>query len=137
MAWSSCPQRNANETSMADRLKLADEIRLACQLRPEGELRVRRLVLDETDIMITSQLGGVATRSGEAKDVAVFFSDIVDFTALSERLSPYDVMYLLNRYFAQVGDVIEQKAVSSTNSSAMGSWQSSASTTSQTLHSAP
>ncbi len=50
----------------------------------------------------------VATRSGEAKHVAVFFSDIVDFTALSERLSPYDVMYLLNRYFAQVGDVIEQ-----------------------------
>ena len=104
----SCPQRNANETSMADRLKLADEIRLACQLRPQGELRVRRLVLDETDIMITSQLGGVATRAGEAKYVAVFFSDIVDFTALSERLSPYDVMYLLNRYFAQVGDVIEQ-----------------------------
>jgi len=43
-----CPLRNANETSMADRLGLADEIRLACQLRPEGQLRVRRLVLDET-----------------------------------------------------------------------------------------
>jgi len=47
-------------------------------------------------------------RCGEARHVAVFFSDIVDFTALSERLSPYDVMYLLNRYFAQVGDIIEQ-----------------------------
>ena len=94
---------------MAERLRLAHEVRLACQLRPEGELRVRRLVLDETDMMMTSQLdGSAATRSGESKHIAVFFSDIVDFTSLSERLSPYDVMYLLNRYFAQAGDIIEQ-----------------------------
>ncbi|WP_274609094.1 adenylate/guanylate cyclase domain-containing protein [Mesorhizobium sp. L-8-10] len=104
-----CPHRNANETSMADRLRLADEVRLACQLRPQGELRVRRLVLDETDLMMTSQLcDSAATRSGESKRVAIFFSDIVGFTSLSERLSPYDVMYLLNRYFAQVGEIIEQ-----------------------------
>lgn len=104
-----CPGRNAEETRMADRLRLADEVRLACQLRPQGEVRFRRLVLDETDLMITSQLGGSAgTRCGEAKQVAIFFSDIADFTSLSERLSPYDVMYLLNRYFAQVGDIIER-----------------------------
>ncbi|WP_281438318.1 adenylate/guanylate cyclase domain-containing protein [Rhizobium sp. 007] len=104
-----CPGRNPDETLMADRLRLTDEVRLACQLRPEGELRVRRLVLDETDMIMTSQLcSSAGTRSGESKRVAVFFSDIADFTALSERLSPYDVMYLLNRYFAQVGDIIEQ-----------------------------
>jgi class 3 adenylate cyclase/nitrite reductase/ring-hydroxylating ferredoxin subunit len=104
-----CPDRNAEETLMANRLGLADEIRLACQLRPDGELRIRRLVLDETDILLTSQLGDSAVmRSGESKRIAVFFSDVVDFTSLSERLSPYDVLYLLNRYFAQVGDIIEQ-----------------------------
>jgi class 3 adenylate cyclase/nitrite reductase/ring-hydroxylating ferredoxin subunit len=104
-----CPDRNEAETTMADRLRLADEIRLACQLKPDGELRIRRLVLDETDLMMTSQLAdSAATRCGEAKHVAVFFSDIVDFTSISERLSPYDVMYLLNRYFAQVGEVIER-----------------------------
>ncbi|WP_082616213.1 adenylate/guanylate cyclase domain-containing protein [Ensifer sp. Root278] len=104
-----CPNRNAAEASMADRLSLTDEVRLACQLKPQGDLRIRRLVLDETDLMITNQLGATAaTRSGEAKHVAVFFSDIVDFTALSEKLSAYDVMYLLNRYFAQVGDIIEK-----------------------------
>jgi len=104
-----CPHRNPDEALMAGRLGLADEIRLACQLRPKGELRVRRLVLDETDLAMASQLGGSAAgRSGESKRVAVFFSDIADFTSLSERLSPYDVMYILNRYFAQVGDIIEQ-----------------------------
>jgi class 3 adenylate cyclase/nitrite reductase/ring-hydroxylating ferredoxin subunit len=104
-----CPRRTPDEASMADRLGLADEVRLACQLKPEGELRVRRLVLDETDLMMTSQLDrAVATRTGEAKNVTIFFSDIADFTSLSERLSPYDVMYLLNRYFVQMGDIIEQ-----------------------------
>jgi class 3 adenylate cyclase/nitrite reductase/ring-hydroxylating ferredoxin subunit len=104
-----CPQRTAEEASMAQRLGLADEVRLACQLRPESDLRVRRLVLDETDLMMSSQLGrAMATRTGEAKNVTIFFSDIADFTSLAEHLSPYDVMYLLNRYFVQVGDIIEQ-----------------------------
>lgn len=103
------PQRSPGEASMADRLGFSDEVRLACQLRPGGALRVRRLVLDETDLMMTSQLDrDVATRTGEAKRVTIFFSDIADFTALSERLSPYDVMYLLNRYFVQAGDIIER-----------------------------
>ena len=94
---------------MAVRLGLAEEVRLACQLKPEGRLRIRRLVIDETDLMMCSQLDrAVAARSGEAKKVTIFFSDITDFTSLAERLSAYDVMYLLNRYFVQAGDVIEQ-----------------------------
>ncbi len=104
-----CPERTELETSMASRLRFADEVRLACQLRPEGTLRIRRLVLDETDLMMCSQLDrAVAARTGEAKDVTIFFSDIANFTSLAERLSAYDVMYLLNRYFVQMGDIIEQ-----------------------------
>ncbi len=104
-----CSQRTEAEKSMADRLGFADEVRLACQLRPEGELCVRRLVLDETDLMMCSQLDrAVATRAGEAKNVTILFSDVVDSTPMSERLSPYDLMYLLNRYFVQVGDIIER-----------------------------
>ncbi len=94
---------------MAQRLGLADEVRLACQLRPEADLRVRRLVLDETDLMMSSQLDrAMSTRTGEAKNVTIFFSDIASFTALAERLSPYDVLYFLNRYFVQAGDIIER-----------------------------
>jgi class 3 adenylate cyclase/nitrite reductase/ring-hydroxylating ferredoxin subunit len=94
---------------MATRLGLAQEVRLACQLKPEGRLRIRRLVIDETDMMMCSQLDrAAAARSGEAKKVTIFFSDIIDFTSLAERLSAYDVMYLLNRYFVQAGDIIER-----------------------------
>ncbi len=35
-----CPQRTAEEASMAKRLGLVDEVRLAFQLRPESDLRV-------------------------------------------------------------------------------------------------
>lgn len=104
-----CSRRTAAETSMAERLGFTSEVRLACQLKPDGELRVRRLVLDETDLMMCSQLDrAVATRAGESKNVTILFSDVVDSTSMSEQLSPYDLMYLLNRYFVQVGDIIER-----------------------------
>jgi class 3 adenylate cyclase/nitrite reductase/ring-hydroxylating ferredoxin subunit len=104
-----CPDRNGLEASMADRLGFDEHVRLACQLRPKANLSVRRLVLDETDLMMCSQLDReVASRSGEVASVTIFFSDIVNFTGLSERLLPYDVMYLLNRYFVQAGDIIER-----------------------------
>jgi class 3 adenylate cyclase/nitrite reductase/ring-hydroxylating ferredoxin subunit len=104
-----CSQRTAAETSMAERLGFTDEVRLACQLKPQGELCVRRLVLDETDLMMCSQLDrAVATRAGESKNVTILFSDVADSTSISERLSPYDLLYLLNRYFVQVGDIIER-----------------------------
>jgi class 3 adenylate cyclase/nitrite reductase/ring-hydroxylating ferredoxin subunit len=101
--------RTEAEAALADRLAFGDEVRLACQLHPESDLRVRRLVLDETDLVMSNQLErSAATRTGDAKNVTIFFSDITDFTSLSEMLSPYDVMYLLNRYFVQAGEIIEQ-----------------------------
>ncbi len=105
----SCSERTEAETSMAERLGFTSEVRLACQLRPKGTLRIRRLVLDETDLMICSQLDrAAATRVGETKSVTILFSDVADSTSMSEQLSPYDLMYLLNRYFVQVGDIIER-----------------------------
>ena len=104
-----CPARTAAEQALAERLGLGDEVRLACQLRPGGDLRVRRLVIDETDLMMTSQLDrSAATRVGEVREVTVFFSDVVGFTTIAETLSPYDVLYLLNRYFVQAGEIIER-----------------------------
>ncbi|NIM73761.1 MAG: hypothetical protein GTO67_04030, partial [Gammaproteobacteria bacterium] len=69
---------------MAERLGFSPEVRLACQLRPDTDLGVRRLVLDETDLAMCSQLDrAVATRAGEEKPVAVLFSDVVDSTSMS------------------------------------------------------
>lgn len=95
-----CSHRTQVEQAMADRLGLTDDVRLACQLRPQGPISIRRLVLDETDLMMCSQLDrAVATRTGESKPVTIFFSDIADFTSISERLSPYDVMFFSQSVF--------------------------------------
>ncbi len=104
-----CPKRSPDEAMMAEKLVLDDHVRLACQVKPAGDLRVRRLVLDETDLAMTSQLDRAApTRTGDVQNVTIFFSDINDFTSISEALTAYDVLYLLNRYFTQAGEIIEQ-----------------------------
>ena len=103
-----CPARTETEAVLAGKLQLADEVRLACQLKPAGDIRLRRLVLDDTDLVMSNQLNRSAEiQSGQARDVVVFFSDVAGFTSISEALSPYDVMYLLNRYFAQAGQIVE------------------------------
>lgn len=105
----SCPVKGEVEATLTDRISLAGPIRLACQVRPTHDMTFRRLVLDALDLRIASQLDRrVDSNSGELKPVAIFFSDVVGFTTFSEKLPPYDVMYILNRYFAQVGAIIER-----------------------------
>ncbi len=104
-----CDARSDRKRSLTDQLGLGPEVRLACQTRVVGDVKLRRLVLDETDLEITSQLARKRLgRCGEAKNVAVLFCDIRGFTALTETLSAYDVIFILNRYFFQVGDVIDR-----------------------------
>lgn len=104
-----CGERTESERAIAGPLGFGAEVRLACQTKVSGDLKLRRLVLDETDLAITSQLAKSSIgRSGEAKTIAVLFCDIREFTNLSQRLSPYDLMYVLNRYFFQMADAIER-----------------------------
>lgn len=104
-----CSERSEPERAIAGPLRFGPEVRLACQTRVSGDLKLRRLVLDETDIEITSQLAKPRLgRCGEVRTIAVLFCDIRDFTNLSQHLSPYDLMFVLNRYFFQMADAIER-----------------------------
>ncbi len=51
-----CDARSDRKRSLTDQLGLGPEVRLACQTRVVGDVKLRRLVLDETDLEITSQL---------------------------------------------------------------------------------
>ncbi|MBI2747764.1 MAG: 2Fe-2S iron-sulfur cluster binding domain-containing protein [Burkholderiales bacterium] len=104
-----CCERNELERAIATPLRFGPEVRLACQTKVSGDLTLRRLVLDETDLEIASQLAKTHLgRCGEARTIAVLFCDIRDFTNLSQRLSPYDLMFVLNRYFFHMADAIER-----------------------------
>lgn len=103
------PPRNEKEQRMADLLMLPPEIRLSCQTTILGDLKVRRLVLDDEDIAVTDQSIKKETRPepvGSEKRLAIMFADIRNFTQFSETHVPYDVIHLLNRYYYRIGKII-------------------------------
>ncbi|MCC6903074.1 MAG: adenylate/guanylate cyclase domain-containing protein [Polyangiaceae bacterium] len=105
-----CAPRTPAEQRIADRLRFGAEIRLACQTTIDGDVTVRRLVLDPDDVRLTDHLRPDAgSRAvGQQKTVAVMFADIRGFTAFSESLPPYDVIHTLSRYFFRMEAVIRQ-----------------------------
>jgi adenylate cyclase len=98
------------ETAIHEQLSFPPEIRLACQTQVFGDVKIRRLIIDHEDIEeISDQIRGrvYPQALGQEKYAAILFADIRDFTTLSEKLLPYDVVYILNRYFRQMGQVVE------------------------------
>jgi adenylate cyclase len=45
---------------------------------------------------------------GETRDVSVLFSDLAGFSTLAERLSPGDLVSLMNAYLSEMTDIIER-----------------------------
>lgn len=105
-----CVARNNLEQRLAERLHFTPDIRLACQTTIDNDVKLRRLVLDDKDILLTDQrsAGTAPASSGEEKRLAVLFSDIRGFTPFAEALPPFDVVHLLNRYFNDMGVVINR-----------------------------
>jgi adenylate cyclase len=103
-----CSPRTEKELALAEHLNFCPSIRLACQTKITGDVNLRRLVLDDADVELTSQLKkGVPTSSvGEEKEVAILFADIRGFTNFAEALVPYDVVHVLNRYFLRMDQAI-------------------------------
>src|SRR5436190_18476813 len=50
-----CAPRTDKETALAGRLRFAPEVRLACQTTVSGDVKVRRLALDQTDVALVDQ----------------------------------------------------------------------------------
>jgi len=98
-----------SEQVMAERLDFPEELRLACQTTTDGSVSIARLVLDSTDIELASQLGKpkLVGPVGREVEVAVVFTDIVEYTAMADTLPAYDVVHLLNRFFARTAALVE------------------------------
>ncbi|GAB4462200.1 MAG: hypothetical protein OHK0037_12690 [Elainellaceae cyanobacterium] len=106
-----CSPRNDAEENLAKRLCFDPKMRLACQTQilGEGQVTVRRLVVDAEDVsLVEQQLTGQRRAIGEEQMLAVLFADLRGFTAFSEALPAYDVIYVLNRYFSRMGQIIER-----------------------------
>ena len=94
-----------DEAKVLARVGAAPNVRLACQLRPGADLEVTPL------LPATAGPGDAQSRpgylQGEERELVILFADIRGFTTLSEKKLPYDVVFLLNRYFAAMGHAVE------------------------------
>ncbi len=102
------PEPSTDETRVLARVGAPANVRLACQLRPQQDIRVTPLMPPSIAPALALTPGQVI--AGEEREVCVLFADLRGFTSLSERRLPYDVVFLLNRYFDAVGAAIEANA---------------------------
>ena len=102
-----CSVRTEDEIKLADRLNLPETVRLACQTKVSGRVKYRRLLLDKRDLTLNSQLTTKKSGSvGTVRNLTIMFCDIKGFTPFSESLSAYDVIFILNRYFSIMREII-------------------------------
>lgn len=94
------------ERATLDRIHADEDIRLGCQLRPQSNIRVALLL--SQNHQQTAPAENEPIRPGREEEIAVLFCDLRNFTTLTEARLPYDIVFLLNRYFAIVGQAIEQ-----------------------------
>ena len=93
------------ERRILRRIGATPNVRLACQLRPKGPVEVTPLLPPFAYARDGNRRVDFA--QGSEREIAIMFTDIRGFTALSEGRLPYDVVFILNRYFAAVGRSVE------------------------------
>jgi adenylate cyclase len=108
-----CAPRTDAEQTLAEQLGFAPTMRLACQtaIANDGQITLRRLSLDgdDTATLFDQASGKTCPRMmGQEQKLAILFADIRGFTSFSEAVLPYDVIYVLNRYFQRVIPVINR-----------------------------
>ena len=78
-------------------------MRLACQIRPQNDLAVAPLMPPNATARDGRRPGGL---SGSERQVVCIFIDLRDSTKLGERKMPYDVLFILNQFFAEMTEAL-------------------------------
>lgn len=78
-----------------------------------SELKKKEILKGAFDRYVSGQVADEILRApdkvslgGERRDITVFFADIRDFTSHSTRMTPEEIVELLNRYFTLVTEII-------------------------------
>ena len=95
------------EKRALEKAGLDPSIRLACQLKPHSNVTITPLLNPESEFDV---IGKSRELSGKEQNTVILFVDLRNFTKLSETTLPYDVVYILNRYYATCGRAIENNS---------------------------
>lgn len=98
-------ERTESERALAESRGWGPSIRLACQTRPRGDVTLERVIRRGADAS-QIQLETVSPKTGEERMLAMLFCDMRDFTNFAETHSAFDVVHILNRLFAALGEPI-------------------------------
>lgn len=94
------------EKVLLERLKAGPNIRLACQARVRGDVEIRPLIQPEFHDAVSRETDPLGW--GVERNISVLFLDIRGFSQISEKSLPYDVVFILNAFFAQITGEIER-----------------------------
>lgn len=100
------PAAEPLEQRTLTRINAGPGVRLACQLRPKANIMLVPLLvaMPETDV----DPSNYEAVPGREREIAVLFCDLRNFTTLTETRLPFDIVFLLNRYFGVIGRAVEE-----------------------------
>jgi adenylate cyclase len=99
------PPPHSPERRVLDRIGAPADVRLACQARLSADLALTPLM--PATVGPAEAMSVLLQASGVEREIAVMSCDLRGFTSLSEGRLPYDTVFILNRYFRAMGEVIE------------------------------
>jgi len=99
------PLASEAEQRVLARVGAAPDVRLGCQVRPARDVVVVPLLAPS---ITEGDAFGSDMRQGREQELAILFADLRGFTRLAEHKLPYDVVFILNRYFEAVGGAIQR-----------------------------
>ena len=98
------PPPGPAEVHALERIDAAPDVRLACQLRPQRDVHITPL-LPAGAGAAQAGAGGIP---GRERVVVVMFVDLRESSRLGEQRLPYDVFFILNRFFAEMADALRE-----------------------------
>ena len=91
------------EAAALQSIEAPKHMRLACQIRPQNDLAVAPLLPPNATARDGRRPGGL---SGSERQVVCIFIDLRDSTKLGESKMPYDVLFILNQFFAEMTEAL-------------------------------
>jgi len=95
---------SADELRVLQRVGAPPQVRLACQIHPTKALEVIPLL--PPNATPREAFARPGHNQGSDQIIAVLFADLRSFTQFAEKRLPYDVVFVLNRYFNAMGMAI-------------------------------
>jgi adenylate cyclase len=93
------PPPTGLEAKALARIGAPDGMRLACQVRPTRDISIMPLLAADAGAADGLVRGGL---EGSERLITVVFVDLRASTTLGETRMPYDVLFILNRFFAEM-----------------------------------